>query len=284
MQEPVSYKDIADPPSEGKEQRSGLQPDQRHSTANRQDGTPQAANDGAAAMQSRHPPSRGQRQDKTRRGGGNRPAPPPRRHPSSRRDHDARDRQPQDLSYEVVESRVTSSLRLLSDKTDIETLVQLVHELREANIPLFERMVSRLGVQLCLEVLQETQRIEAAGGTQTADGKRKRTPGGTFIAELRKRISSDDIAYVWHEQNMEQELMRKDRRKRKRMRKQEEQQEGHAGPADARMADGDADGDGGVGKKRRLSDGSAVRTDGGHGDDIHDALEVAGFGPRKAMD
>jgi hypothetical protein len=47
------------------------------------------------------------------------------------------------------------------------------------------------GTAQALELLQRTEAIEASGGMATADGDRRRTPGGVFFALLRECVDRE---------------------------------------------------------------------------------------------
>jgi len=52
-----------------------------------------------------------------------------------------------------------------------------------------KRSVEFLGVDEARELFEATQQIEADGGMLTADGKRRRTPGGVYHYLLKKRLA-----------------------------------------------------------------------------------------------
>ncbi len=54
-----------------------------------------------------------------------------------------------------------------------------------------ERVVRLGGVEFVRSILEETMAIEAAGGMMTADGERRRTPGGVFFYLVRGRVSDN---------------------------------------------------------------------------------------------
>lgn len=53
------------------------------------------------------------------------------------------------------------------------------------------RVVEVLGVEDALALLNETQGIEASGGMLTADGSRRRSPGGVFLTILKNRLTAE---------------------------------------------------------------------------------------------
>jgi hypothetical protein len=51
-----------------------------------------------------------------------------------------------------------------------------------------ERSVAALGIEAAQALRQEVEGIEAAGGMLTADGSRRRTPGGIYLLLLKQRM------------------------------------------------------------------------------------------------
>jgi predicted RNA-binding protein YlxR (DUF448 family) len=52
-----------------------------------------------------------------------------------------------------------------------------------------ERSVATLGIEAAQALRDEVAGIEAAGGMLTADGSRKRTPGGIYLLLLKQRMN-----------------------------------------------------------------------------------------------
>ncbi|CAI5446500.1 unnamed protein product [Caenorhabditis angaria] len=44
-----------------------------------------------------------------------------------------------------------------------------------------KKIVTEIGVELSIKLFDETKEVERGGGMKTADGTRRRTPGGIFI-------------------------------------------------------------------------------------------------------
>ena len=61
-----------------------------------------------------------------------------------------------------------------------------------------ERLVSRLGEERALRMLQRTAEIEREGGQRTRDQQRRKTPSGVFLSLLttEERVSKDDVRYI----------------------------------------------------------------------------------------
>ncbi|NTU82031.1 MAG: hypothetical protein HGA45_22070 [Chloroflexales bacterium] len=52
-----------------------------------------------------------------------------------------------------------------------------------------ERSVAVLGIDSAQELKREVDTLEAAGGMLTADGSRRRTPGGVYLFLLKQRLN-----------------------------------------------------------------------------------------------
>jgi hypothetical protein len=64
-------------------------------------------------------------------------------------------------------------------------------------INLIRRLIKCLGPDAVLEVLAETEQIEAQGGMLLPDGSRRRTPGGVFFVQARKRLTPEERANIF---------------------------------------------------------------------------------------
>src|SRR5919199_5469160 len=89
----------------------------------------------------------------------------------------------------------------MTSSTDIRELVRnIAQQLRETQpgaIQQIRRTVQRLGGDVALAILQETQQIEAQGGRLLPDGSRRRTPGGVFFTLIKERVSPKDRAAIF---------------------------------------------------------------------------------------
>jgi hypothetical protein len=52
-----------------------------------------------------------------------------------------------------------------------------------------ERSVAYLGIEAAQALREEVEQIEAGGGMMTADGSRRRTPGGIYLLLLKQRMN-----------------------------------------------------------------------------------------------
>jgi len=69
------------------------------------------------------------------------------------------------------------------------TVDQLADALEEPNRPLLQQVLRMLGSDRTTALLAETLQCEANGGMLTADGTRRRTPGGVFFQLVRQQAS-----------------------------------------------------------------------------------------------
>lgn len=95
-------------------------------------------------------------------------------------------------------------------------LEELLSTLNEKNVDLFVRIVACVGVKVCRDILQETQKVQRRGGLLTETGRR-RTPGGVFICLLRERIPKADVDFIWEDQKKSQTAFKRDRKTMSRL-------------------------------------------------------------------
>jgi len=66
------------------------------------------------------------------------------------------------------------------------------------------------GIEFVQQLLADTQKFEADKGLPTMDGKRRRTPGGTFFYLAKSRVSEEIKLKVWpHYQKRKQKATEK---------------------------------------------------------------------------
>lgn len=71
---------------------------------------------------------------------------------------------------------------------------EIAVRLQEPNRGLIYAMVQNLGAEAAASLFEEVLRLEAEGGMPTADGARRRTPGGLFIFLAKERLRGSDLA------------------------------------------------------------------------------------------
>jgi hypothetical protein len=100
-----------------------------------------------------------------------------------------------------------------SRSSDIGRIAKDVcNQLNEPKVSLMRRAVDNVGCEMVSNLAVEVQNIESKGGMQTADGSRRRTPGGVFWALFKQRVSQEVYEDVFAE---EKEKARERQRKRK---------------------------------------------------------------------
>jgi hypothetical protein len=60
-----------------------------------------------------------------------------------------------------------------------------------------QRIVDHLGAEAAYAFLDKTKQCLAEGGVLTHDGKRKRTPGGTFFFLVRGGVTAEQHQAIW---------------------------------------------------------------------------------------
>ena len=104
-----------------------------------------------------------------------------------------------------------------SRSSDIGRIAKEVcNQLSEPKVSLMRRTVDIVGCEMVSNLAIEVQNIESKGGMQTADGSRRRTPGGVFWALFKQRVAQDVYEDVFAE---EKEKARERQRKRKSVQK-----------------------------------------------------------------
>ncbi|MFN8440356.1 MAG: phosphorylated adapter RNA export RNA-binding domain-containing protein [Caldilineaceae bacterium] len=77
------------------------------------------------------------------------------------------------------------------------TLQEIAEQLHEENIELLKQVVDVLGEERAGEYAQRALATEAEGGLMTADGQRRRTPGGVFFYLVKAEISPEERQQIW---------------------------------------------------------------------------------------
>ncbi|KAF7259233.1 hypothetical protein EG68_03287 [Paragonimus skrjabini miyazakii] len=97
----------------------------------------------------------------------------------------------------------------------------LVKLLKEPNEELISQVVHILGVKRTLEFYFLTEEIEKAGGLHTADGSRRRSPGGVFLNLIKNSDSVAELekAKIFATTKRTKELSKRRRRQARRLRK-----------------------------------------------------------------
>lgn len=101
------------------------------------------------------------------------------------------------------EKRRAEATQRQAERRVRQTITQIAEELgehEERQVKQLGRVVEVCGVDWSMEVLEETRQIEANGGMMTADGSRRRTPGGVYMNLVKKRLQEagrkDDLKQI----------------------------------------------------------------------------------------
>lgn len=71
----------------------------------------------------------------------------------------------------------------------VQELTSALGEREPRSQAAIERSVAELGIEAAQALYQEVATIEAGGGMMTADGSRRRTPGGVYMLLLKQRLN-----------------------------------------------------------------------------------------------
>jgi cold shock CspA family protein len=83
-------------------------------------------------------------------------------------------------------------------------IAHIANRLRERNpdaIIQISRLYQHFGSDIIGEIVAETERIEDEGGILLPDGSRRRTPGGVFFLQARKRLTPDEWAHIFSQKS-----------------------------------------------------------------------------------
>ncbi|CAL1569197.1 unnamed protein product [Knipowitschia caucasica] len=95
---------------------------------------------------------------------------------------------------------------------------EIAYRLREPKTELIEQVVAVVGTKQALELLEQTARLEEAGGIYTLDGSRRRTPGGVYLNLLKNSpsISKSQLKSIFVEEGRQEVRGKKAAQKRRR--------------------------------------------------------------------
>jgi len=74
---------------------------------------------------------------------------------------------------------------------------RIAAQLEEPLLWLVENVIKVLGQERASDLLQQTLEIEAAGGILTAQGDRRRTPGGVYLKLLKEQITPEEQELIF---------------------------------------------------------------------------------------
>lgn len=94
--------------------------------------------------------------------------------------------------------QINKAAELTSTSPEVaEAVTKIAAQLTESNTYLIKRIIDEIGVEKSLQILAKTIDVEAGDGIMTRDGKRRRTPGGTFFFLVRGRITKEQYFRIW---------------------------------------------------------------------------------------
>ncbi|VDD77459.1 unnamed protein product [Mesocestoides corti] len=104
------------------------------------------------------------------------------------------------------------------DSPPANVVTAITNFLDEQREDLVELIVKTLGVKRALEFCYLTEDIENAGGLPTADGSRRRTPGGVYFLTIRRSdtVSREERKVIFRETSTEKALKKRLRQAQRR--------------------------------------------------------------------
>jgi hypothetical protein len=88
-------------------------------------------------------------------------------------------------------------VHVAEDEATIEVIANALGETEERPLTQIGALVRLLGREGAMQILAETQAIEAAGGMMLPNGARRRTPGGVFFVVARRKLSKEDQTAIF---------------------------------------------------------------------------------------
>lgn len=111
----------------------------------------------------------------------------------------ARERQVAEEARKRAEADARQQRRAFT--TAVAEINAALNETDPRSMATVERSVAVLGIEAAQALRQEVEAIEAAGGMATADGARRRTPGGVYMYLLKQRLNAegrkDDVKQIF---------------------------------------------------------------------------------------
>lgn len=95
-------------------------------------------------------------------------------------------------------------------------VVRICGALDERKFHVVRALVGRFGPDLAERVLDETLETEKRGGMQTADGSRRRTPGGAFLELFKRRVPAAELKGALDAVKEEEKYYREEAKRKRR--------------------------------------------------------------------
>ncbi len=83
-------------------------------------------------------------------------------------------------------------VHVADDEAAVEAIAHTLSETEERPLTQIKALVRVLGREGAMQLLEETQAVEAGGGMMLPNGARRRTPGGVFFFLARRKLSKED--------------------------------------------------------------------------------------------
>ncbi len=93
----------------------------------------------------------------------------------------------------------TETTETTEERQPDERVRAIARALREPKIGLLQKLADHVGIDKIEELFQRTLEVEAAGGMTTANGKRRRTPGGVLFQLTRELMTPRERRKVFRE-------------------------------------------------------------------------------------
>jgi hypothetical protein len=92
-------------------------------------------------------------------------------------------------------------IKLTDDESQLAArMADTLGETAKAQRATLRRVVWYCGAAFAQAVLEETQRLEAAGGLLTLDGSRRRTPGGVYLQLVKERVTRKLMRAIFYDE------------------------------------------------------------------------------------
>eukprot|EP00112_Aurelia_sp_Birch-Aquarium-sp1_P020117 Seg511.2 transcript_id=Seg511.2/GoldUCD/mRNA.D3Y31 product="Phosphorylated adapter RNA export protein" protein_id=Seg511.2/GoldUCD/D3Y31 len=101
---------------------------------------------------------------------------------------------------------------------------EIAYRLGEPKVGLIANVVKVLGFKVAMEILEDTKKIERKGGMHTADGSRRRMPGGVYIYCLKENgyATKEQVAEIFKDEKERLKTILKHKRKLQNEKKRKE--------------------------------------------------------------
>ncbi|XP_045216919.2 phosphorylated adapter RNA export protein-like isoform X2 [Mercenaria mercenaria] len=133
------------------------------------------------------------------------------------------------LGVKKVTTTRLGEIDMSVDMEDSELIKKIAEFLHEPKVELIERVVTHLGKEVAIRIVQATKDVEESGGMYTLDGSRRRTPGGVYLTLMKQQpeFNKDVRKLIFVEDVEEMQKHRKEKRKKAKRRRQQAKKQGN---------------------------------------------------------